>query len=253
MSKENKASNLVIGHHAVSELLRQQPDAISELLIQSDRRDRRMQELRDLAKAHQISLQEVDKAILDKTGARNHQGVVAKAISGKGPVSEQELSVLLAKCEQPPLLLVLDGVTDPHNLGACLRSADAAGVTAVIIPKDKAVGLTPVVRKVASGAAETVPLVVVTNLARALQSLQEKGIWIVGTDDQAEISLYEQDLKGPLAIVMGSEGAGLRRLTRECCDYLVSIPMAGELSSLNVSVAAGVTLFEAVRQRRSIT
>lgn len=244
---------MVIGHHAVSELLRQQPDAISELLIQSDRRDRRMQELRDLAKAHQISLQEVDKAILDKTGARNHQGVVAKAISGKGPVSEQELSVLLAKCEQPPLLLVLDGVTDPHNLGACLRSADAAGVTAVIIPKDKAVGLTPVVRKVASGAAETVPLVVVTNLARALQSLQEKGIWIVGTDDQAEISLYEQDLKGPLAIVMGSEGAGLRRLTRECCDYLVSIPMAGELSSLNVSVAAGVTLFEAVRQRRSIT
>lgn len=251
MSKENKASSLVIGHHAVSELLRQQPDAISELLIQSDRRDRRMQELRDLAKAHQIFLQEVDKATLDKTGARNHQGVVAKAISGKGPVSEQDLSALLAKCEQPPLLLVLDGVTDPHNLGACLRSADAAGVTAVIIPKDKAVGLTPVVRKVASGAAETVPLVVVTNLARALQSLQEKRIWVVGTDDQAEISLYEQDLKGPLAIVMGSEGAGLRRLTRECCDYLVSIPMAGELSSLNVSVAAGVTLFEAVRQRRS--
>jgi 23S rRNA (guanosine2251-2'-O)-methyltransferase len=157
---------------------------------------------------------------------------------------------LLESSSAPPLLLVLDGVTDPHNLGACLRSADAAGVTAVIIPKDKAVGLTPVVRKVACGAADTVSLVQVTNLARSLKTLQEKGVWIVGTDDEADTTLFEQELTGPLAIVMGSEGTGLRRLTRECCDFLVSIPMAGELSSLNVSVATGVTLFEAVRQRR---
>lgn len=243
-------TNRVVGHHAVTELLRQQPEAILELLVQSDRRDRRMQELRDLAKSNKIGVQEMSKAELDKLGVRGHQGVVATVSGGKDALAEQDLTALLAKAESTPLLLVLDGVTDPHNLGACLRSADAAGVTAVIVPKDKAVGLTPVVRKVASGAAETVPLVVVTNLARCLQSLQEQGVWLVGTDDEATVSLYEQDLTGPLAIVMGSEGAGLRRLTRECCDHLVSIPMAGELSSLNVSVATGVTLFEAVRQRQ---
>ena len=234
----------------MSELLRQQPEAILELLVQADRKDRRMQELRDLAKSNKIGVQEMSKADLDKLGVRGHQGVVATVSGGKDALSEQDLSALLAAAPAAPLLLVLDGVTDPHNLGACLRSADAAGVTAVIVPKDKAVGLTPVVRKVASGAAETVPLVVVTNLARCLQSLQDQGIWLVGTDDEATVSLYEQDLTGPMAIVMGSEGAGLRRLTRECCDHLVSIPMAGELSSLNVSVATGVTLFEAVRQRQ---
>ena len=243
-------TNRVVGHHAVSELLRQQPEAILELLVQADRKDRRMQELRDLAKSNKIGVQEMSKADLDKLGVRGHQGVVATVSGGKDALSEQDLSALLAAAPAAPLLLVLDGVTDPHNLGACLRSADAAGVTAVIVPKDKAVGLTPVVRKVASGAAETVPLVVVTNLARCLQSLQDQGIWLVGTDDEATVSLYEQDLTGPMAIVMGSEGAGLRRLTRECCDHLVSIPMAGELSSLNVSVATGVTLFEAVRQRQ---
>lgn len=246
----SKRSNQVVGHHAVTELLRQQAENIAELFIQTDRQDKRMQELRDLVRKNNVTLQEVDKSTLDKLAGSGHQGVVATLASSQGPMSEQALMSLLADCQQSPLLLVLDGVTDPHNLGACLRSADAAGVTAVIIPKDKAVGLTPVVRKVASGAAETVPLVVVTNLARCLQALQEKGIWIVGTDDEATTSLYEQDLTGSLAIVMGSEGAGLRRLTRECCDYLVAIPMAGELSSLNVSVATGVTLFEAVRQRR---
>lgn len=243
-------TNRVVGHHAVTELLRQQPESILELLVQADRKDRRMQELRDLAKSSQIRVQDTSKADLDKLGVRGHQGVVAMVSGGKDALAEQDLPALIAGAPAAPLLLVLDGVTDPHNLGACLRSADAAGVTAVIVPKDKAVGLTPVVRKVASGAAETVPLVVVTNLARCLQSLQEQGIWLVGTDDEASVSLYEQDLTGPLAIVMGSEGAGLRRLTRECCDHLVSIPMAGELSSLNVSVAAGVTLFEAVRQRQ---
>jgi len=246
----SKNTNRVVGHHAVTELLRQQPESIVELFVQADRRDRRMQELRDLAKSNKIGVQELSKADLDKLGVRGHQGVVATASGGKDALSEQDLPALLDAAQSAPLLLVLDGVTDPHNLGACLRSADAAGVTAVIIPKDKAVGLTPVVRKVASGAAETVPLVVVTNLARCLQSLQEQGIWLVGTDDEATVSLYQQDLTGGLAIVMGSEGTGLRRLTRECCDYLVSIPMAGELSSLNVSVATGVTLFEAVRQRQ---
>ena len=144
----------------------------------------------------------------------------------------------------------MDGVTDPHNLGACLRTADAAGVDAVVIPKDKSVGLNATVSRVASGAAETVNLAVVTNLARCLQALKDRNVWIAGTDDQADTSLFEQDLTGPLALVMGSEGAGMRRLTKEKCDFLVSIPMAGELSSLNVSVATGVALFEAVRNRK---
>ena len=152
--------------------------------------------------------------------------------------------------DAPPLLLVLDGVTDPHNLGACLRSADAAGVAAVIVPRDRAAGLTPVVRKVAAGAAETVPLVQVVNLARTLRELKERGVWLVGTSDDAARTLYDVDLSGPTALVLGSEGEGMRRLTREACDELVSIPMAGAVESLNVSVAAGVALFEAVRQRR---
>jgi 23S rRNA (guanosine2251-2'-O)-methyltransferase len=150
-----------------------------------------------------------------------------------------------------PFLLILDGVTDPHNLGACLRTANAAGVDVVITPKDKSATLNQTVRKVASGAAESIQLVTVTNLARCLEKLKEVGVWIVGTDDKAKVSLYGQDFRGPLALVMGSEGSGLRRLTREKCDYLISIPMAGELSSLNVSVAAGVALFEAIRQRKS--
>jgi 23S rRNA (guanosine2251-2'-O)-methyltransferase len=150
-----------------------------------------------------------------------------------------------------PLLLVLDGVTDPHNLGACLRSADAAGVTAVIVPKDNAASITPVVRKVACGAAEVVPFIQVTNLARTLKQLQDARVWIVGTTGEADESLYQQDLKGPIAIVMGAEGAGMRRLTKEHCDFLVKLPMAGSVSSLNVSVATGICLFEAVRQRQA--
>jgi len=185
----SKKTQWAAGHHAVTELLRQQPDSIQEVLLQSDRKDRRMKELRDLLRKTNIETREVDKAELDKLGVSGHQGVLASTASAKSTLSEQQLQELLAKADKPPLLLVLDGVTDPHNLGACLRSADAAGVTAVIIPKDKAVGLTPVVRKVASGAAETVHLVVVTNLARCLQSLQEQGIWIAGTDDQATVSV----------------------------------------------------------------
>jgi 23S rRNA (guanosine2251-2'-O)-methyltransferase len=164
-------------------------------------------------------------------------------------LGEGALDELLDRATTPPLLLVLDAVQDPHNLGACLRTADATGVSAVIVPRDRAAGLSPVVRKVASGAAETVPLIQVVNLARTLRWLKERSIWIVGTDDEAEKSLYQTDLKGPLALVLGAEGTGLRRLTRDHCDALVSIPMRGVVESLNVSVAAGVVLFEAIRQR----
>jgi 23S rRNA (guanosine2251-2'-O)-methyltransferase len=179
-----------------------------------------------------------------------HQGVLAK-VSPSQIWGEQMLDELLDRLEVPPLLLVLDGVTDPHNLGAVLRTADAAGVHAVIIPKDKSATLNATVRKVACGAAEVVPLVAVTNLARALEKLRQKGLWVVGTDGDAEQTLYQQDMTGPLIVVMGAEGTGMRRLTREHCDYLVKLPMQGSVSSLNVSVATGVCLFEAQRQRLS--
>ena len=237
------------GIHAVTELLRQRAGAVKELLVQDQRKDKRMQALRDLAANAGLRVQVVERSELEKFAGEGHQGVAALVINDSVELGEKELLVLLDQISQP-LLLVLDGVTDPHNLGACLRSADAAGVDAVIVPRDNAVGLNATVQKVASGAAETVNFVVVTNLARCLDALKQRGIWLVGTSDKADTSLYQQDLTGPLAIVMGSEGDGLRRLTREACDYLVSIPMAGEVSSLNVSVATGVTLFEAVRQRR---
>jgi 23S rRNA (guanosine2251-2'-O)-methyltransferase len=210
----------------------------------------RLAEIRALAARSGIQVTTVDAAVLDKLaeGGR-HQGVLAEVVARSGD-PETQLEEALEAASGPPLLLVLDGVQDPHNLGACLRSADAAGVAAVIVPRDRAAGLTPVVRKVAAGAAETVPLVSVVNLARTIRELKERGIWLTGTDDSADKSLYDVDLKGPLAIVMGSEGEGMRRLTRECCDQLVSIPMGGAVESLNVSVAAGVVLFEAVRQRR---
>jgi 23S rRNA (guanosine2251-2'-O)-methyltransferase len=210
----------------------------------------RLAEIRALAARSGIQVTTVDAAVLDKLaeGGR-HQGVLAEVVARSGD-PETQLEEALEAASGPPLLLVLDGVQDPHNLGACLRSADAAGVAAVIVPRDRAAGLTPVVRKVAAGAAETVPLVSVVNLARTLRELKERGIWLTGTDDSADKSIYDADLKGPLALVMGSEGEGMRRLTRECCDQLVSIPMGGAVESLNVSVAAGVVLFEAVRQRR---
>lgn len=242
----------VVGLHAVTELIRQQPAQIVEVLVQAGRDDRRVAELRQLAGKAGLAVRDVARTELDALDATRHQGVAAAVRPGTGraALQESDLPALLEASTTAPLFLVLDGVTDPHNLGACLRTADAAGVAAVIIPRDKAVGLTPAVRKVASGAAETVSLIQVTNLARCLRTLQERGVWIVGTDDAADTGVFDQDLTGPLAVVMGSEGTGLRRLTRECCDFLVAIPMAGDLSSLNVSVATGVTLFEAVRQRR---
>lgn len=239
----------IIGIHAVTELLNRRASSVTQLLIQSGRNDKRVSSIRDLAVNSHIQIQELSKSEMDRRFEGVHQGVAAIAGSESQSMSEKQLLKMLEGLEHDPLLLILDGVTDPHNLGACLRTADAAGIDAVIIPKDKSVGLNPTVRKVASGAAETVNLVSVTNLSRCLESLKEKGIWIIGAADAAEKTLFEQDLSGPVALVMGSEGSGMRRLTREGCDHLVSIPMAGTLSSLNVSVATGVCLYEAHRQR----
>jgi 23S rRNA (guanosine2251-2'-O)-methyltransferase len=240
---------MIFGLHAVRTLLQQRPERAALLLLQKGRDDARMQELVQLAEAKSVKTEWRDVKELDRlAGSERHQGACLH-IRSVGVLGEGALDDLLDATTTPPLLLVLDGVQDPHNLGACMRTADAAGVAAVIVPKDRAAGLSATVRKVASGAAESVPLIQVTNLARTLRWLKERDIWIVGTDDQAEHSLYGAKLTGPLAIVLGAEGTGLRRLTRENCDALVSIPMRGIVESLNVSVAAGVLLYEAVRQR----
>ena len=240
----------IIGFHAVTELLKHQSADVLQLVIQDGRNDERLQALKSIALQANIELAQLAKREMDRRFPGVHQGVAALYRNPVAAKFEKELGVLLDSLDRAPLLLVLDGITDPHNLGACLRSADAAGVDAVIIPKDKSATLNATVHKVASGAAETVPLFAVSNLARCLESLQRRGIWLVGTADETGKSLFDQDLTGALALVMGSEGRGLRRLTRERCDYLVAIPMAGKLSSLNVSVATGVCLFEALRQRQ---
>ena len=247
------ASPVAYGIHAVRVLLSRQPGRVRRVLVAGGRDAGRLAEVRALAQQAGVQVASVELAQLDRLAeGERHQGVVAEIVPRAGD-PETQLEEALEAAGPVPLLLVLDGVQDPHNLGACLRSADAAGVAAVIVPRDRAAGLTPVVRKVAAGAAESVPLVAVVNLARTLRELKERGLWLVGTDDAADKTLYEADLKGPLGLVMGSEGEGMRRLTRECCDQLVSIPMAGAVESLNVSVATGVALFEAVRQRSSAT
>jgi 23S rRNA (guanosine2251-2'-O)-methyltransferase len=242
------AEQWVIGIHAVRELLQQGSD-VQRLFVQAGRNDARIEELMTLAAKAGVPVEKIPRREIDRLGDGRHQGVAARVVFNHTTRQEEDLRALLEKLEHDPLLLVLDEVTDPHNLGACLRSADAAGVDAVIIPRDRSAPLNTTVRKVASGAAETVPVVAVTNLSRSLQELKERGIWLCGAAGEAGKSLYQQDLTGPLALVMGSEGKGLRRLTRETCDFLVAIPMAGTVSSLNVSVAAGICLFEAVRQR----
>lgn len=247
------SDDLVYGLHAVEELLRRDAKRVELLLLQHGRNDRRIAGLQELADNAGVRYELCARDRLDELVQGRHQGAVARLAAGEAfgadlRWSEAELLAAIKKADDV-LLLVLDGVTDPHNLGACLRSADAAGVLAVVIPKDKSADITPVVRKVACGAAEVVPLVRVTNLARTLRSLQDAGVWIYGTAGEAQNNLYEADLCGPLALVMGAEGAGLRRLTREHCDVLVKLPMAGAVSSLNVSVATGVSLFEARRQR----
>lgn len=238
----------VFGLHAVQALLDRHPKRIKRLLLQAGRLNERQQALLALAERQGVALQRVASDELDAQAEGVHQGVVAEVVPSQ-LWSEEMLGHMLDRLEGTPLLLVLDGVTDPHNLGACLRSADAAGAHAVIVPRDRSASLNPTVRKVACGAAETVPLVAVTNLSRTLKQLKQRGLWVVGTAGEADQLIYDVDFTVPSIIIMGAEGAGMRRLTREHCDYLAKLPMAGSVSSLNVSVATGICLFEAVRQR----
>ena len=238
----------IYGVHAVEALLRHHPKRVKQIWLAEGRSEPRVQALIALASENRVPVGNAERRELDAWVDGVHQGVVAD-VSPSQVWGEAMLDELLDRSEGAPLLLVLDGVTDPHNLGACLRSADAAGALAVIVPKDKSATLTPTVRKVACGAAEVIPLVAVTNLARTLEKLKQRGLWVVGTAGEAEQSLYQQDMTGPTILIMGAEGSGMRRLTRDLCDYLVHLPMTGSVSSLNVSVATGVCLFEAQRQR----
>lgn len=245
----NGTPQLLHGLHAVRAAVRYDPAHVIEAWIDPGRKDSKSRRLFQQIEALGVPLHHAPGRQLEKlAGSSHHQGVVVR-YNGAAPRDEQDLEVLLDGLERPPLLLVLDQVQDPHNLGACLRTADGAGVDAVIAPRDRAVGLTPTVHKIASGAAQTVPFVQVGNLARVLKALKQRGVWLVGTDDTGEQSLYEADLAGPTALVMGAEDTGLRRLTREACDFLVHLPMHGTVSSLNVSVATGIALYETVRQR----
>ena len=240
-------TRIVFGFHAVTVLLRQRPESVLELHAGAERTDGRMRDLLKLAEQKKVRVMAATSERLDGlTGHARHQGVAARVAEVK---RSNSLDDTLDAVVGPPLLLVLDGIQDPHNLGACLRVADAAGVSAVVAPKDRAVGLTATASKVASGAAETVPYFPVTNLARTLRELKERGIWIVGTDEGARDDLFTADFPDAVAWVLGSEGEGMRRLTREHCDFLVRIPMQGIVESLNVSVAAGIVLFESVRRR----
>lgn len=240
----------VFGIHAVRTLLERRPQAVVALVVQAGRHDKRLQELLELARPHGINVQARSIGELDAAAEGGvHQGVVAR-VRPAPVLDEHGLLDLVEGLGRPAFLLVLDGVTDPHNLGACLRTADAAGVDCVIAPRDRAAGLTPAARKVAAGAAESVPFAQVTNLVRCLEHLKQAGVWVVGTAGEATDEVHAVDLTGSLAVVMGAEGEGMRRLTRETCDRLVRLPMAGVVESLNVSVATGVVLYEAVRQRR---
>ena len=241
-----KEPRVVFGFHAVLARLRADPSSVLEIFLDETRNDARARDLAAAAERAKVHLMRVPTKRLDGFyGGGRHQGVVARVEVRK---ASESLDELLEKVEKP-LLLVLDGVTDPHNLGACLRVANAAGAHAVIAPKDRAVGLTPVVSKVASGAAEATPYLMVTNLARTLRDLKERNIWIIGAEERAETTLYEADLPESIAWVLGAEGEGMRRLTRETCDLLVKIPMRGEVESLNVSVSAGICLYESARRR----
>ncbi|MBK8184108.1 MAG: 23S rRNA (guanosine(2251)-2'-O)-methyltransferase RlmB [Candidatus Competibacteraceae bacterium] len=245
------AEEFIHGVHAVAAALKYEPGQVRGLWVERQRRDARIQGLLDEAAGQGVPIQPVTRAELDRlSGGVRHQGVLARLVIQQSACVEADLPGLLEAAPEPALLLVLDGVQDPHNLGACLRSAAAAGVQAAIAPADRAVGLNATVRKVACGAADRVPFVPVTNLARTLRSLQARGVWVVGAVGEARESLYQLDFTPPTAIVLGAEEKGLRRLTREACDRLARIPMAeGGVESLNVSVAAGIFLFEARRQR----
>ncbi|GAB7563025.1 23S rRNA (guanosine(2251)-2'-O)-methyltransferase RlmB [Methylobacillus methanolivorans] len=245
-------ARILFGFHAVLSRLRQHGASIQEILIDKDRVDARMKDLLQMAENANVRVMQVERARLDGMAGGNarHQGVIARAIDTPIPYKDIH-DILESDLKEPPFFLVLDGVEDPHNLGACLRVADAMGVHAVIAPKDRAAGLNATVRKVACGAAETVPFIAVTNLARTLRELKDAGVFVVGTAAEANADLPATDLSGPLALVLGAEGTGLRRLTQENCDSLISIPMFGSVESLNVSVASGICLYEARRQRIS--
>ena len=241
--------SLLIGIHAVDAALSRAPEQLSVLFIGEDSRNPRVRALEKRARQLGVRILSEARSALDRrSDGERHQDVLAE-FTPDNIHGEKELDRLLGNISGDPLILVLDGVQDPHNLGACLRAADAAGVGLVILPKDRSAPLTPVARRAASGAAEVLPILLVTNLARVLGQLKERGVWLAGTTDQADSDLYGTDLTGPLALVVGSEGQGMRRLTAELCDYRVRIPMAGTVSSLNVSVAAAVCLFEILRQR----
>jgi 23S rRNA (guanosine2251-2'-O)-methyltransferase len=243
------SGELIFGINAVESALAHDAKNVIELYIESDSHNARLKELSERAREAGVKPHGRDRAALDRmTGGARHQGAVAR-YRAPPPRTESELYDLVDKAEKDTLLLVLDGVTDPHNLGACLRTAQAAGVTAVVVPKDKAAGITPTVRTASAGAADRVAFFAVTNLARTLKALKERGVWLVGLEGDAGQDFYALDLKGALAIVMGSEGEGMRRLTRETCDFVARVPMRGAMESLNVSVATGVALFEALRQR----
>lgn len=244
-------SRIIYGFHAVTSRLRQSPESVKELYLDAGREDRRAQDLLKAAESRGARIMRVDEKRLDgMTHHARHQGVAARIEIARLPVHIEDV---LETLQEPALLLILDGITDPHNLGACLRVADAMGVHAVVAPKDRAAGITAAVSKVASGAAETVPYISVTNLARAMRELKAEGVWMIGADERAEQDLYAARLQGPLAWVLGAEGEGMRRLTREHCDELVRIPMLGSVESLNVSVSAGICLAETRRQRLAQT
>lgn len=247
------SAEIVYGIHSLAAIIEREPERLIEIFALKGRQDDRVSPIINQAYSLGVSVQFMSrKALDDKSKGEQHQGIMARVKAAKQK-DEGDLQQLLndhEKAGKAPFLLVLDGVTDPHNLGAVLRTADAAGVDAVIVPKDKSAKLNGTARKVACGAAEVVPLMVVTNLARTLKSLQDAGVWVIGTAGEAQKDVFEMGLTGPLALVMGAEGTGMRRLTREHCDDLIKIPMAGSVSSLNVSVATGVILYEAVRQRK---
>ena len=241
--------SLLVGIHSVEAALDRAPQDVREILVAEESRNPRVRELEQRARRLGVRVLADSRAALDRRSAgERHQDIVAE-FTANNLLVERDLDRVLETLPEPPLILVLDEVQDPHNLGACLRTADAAGVGLVILTKDRSAGLTPAVRRAASGAAEVLPILVATNLARVLKQLKERGVWLAGTADRAERSLYETDLAGPLALVMGGEGKGMRRLTAELCDYIVRIPMQGSVGSLNVSVATAVCLFEIVRQR----
>ncbi|MCH8057918.1 MAG: 23S rRNA (guanosine(2251)-2'-O)-methyltransferase RlmB [Proteobacteria bacterium] len=240
---------LLIGIHSVASALSNMPGQVRVIRIAQESHNPRVRKLASLAGELGISVVMEPRALLERRSeGQRHQDIIAE-FAAENLLTEKDLDRVLDSIDGPPLLLVLDGVQDPHNLGACIRTAEAAGVHAVILPRDRSAGLTPVVRRVASGAAEVLPILIVTNLAAILRRIKEKGVWLLGTSDQAKQSLYEVGMNGPMALVMGNEEKGMRRLTSELCDFLVQIPMHGSVSSLNISVATGVCLFEMIRQR----